>query len=219
MTAEFTVLFVCTGNVRRSAFAELAAAQRFAADPRSCGRIRTTSAGTRAVPGLPIDPRIAAELDRRRVPGAAAFASARLGTASIAAADLVLTAHRGHRSAVVELVPTAVARTFCLLEFARLAALCAPGVPDVDPVSRIAELTRAAARARGTAGYITDADDRIADPAPETGGASSRSRVIGGALCRIAASLRVPGANDRTSRDAPGFASMIFQRAPGANRC
>lgn len=81
--------------------------------------------------------------------------SQRLIPEAVAVADLILTATRDHRRAVVEAEPTAVPRTFTLLEFARLA--------DVSgPVQTLPDLLGAAGARRGEA-PATKADD-LEDP-------------------------------------------------------
>lgn len=67
------------------------------------------------------------------------FAARLLTESMISGADLVLTATREHRAAVVEESPAALRRTFSVREFARLAG-------QVDPV-RIDEVAGADGRA------------------------------------------------------------------------
>ena len=84
----------------------------------------------------------------------------------IRSADLVIGLTRKHRSAVVELVPAAVRRTFTLRELARLAA-------DVDPAAlpganattadRLRALVPLAGARRGLTSY-RPADDDVVDP-------------------------------------------------------
>ena len=81
-------------------------------------------------------------------------------------ADLVLGLTRKHRSAIVELVPSAVRRTFTLRELARLVA-------DVDPAAlpganattadRLRALVPLAASRRGLVAH-RPADDDVVDP-------------------------------------------------------
>jgi protein-tyrosine phosphatase len=166
--SSFGILFVCTGNICRSPFAEILT--RFLLTERF-GRIANayfavSSAGTEGVTGAPMDQLSRAELAPWRLDGAAAdgFVARRLEPADVQAADLVLTAERHHRSAVVTMVPKALPVTFCLREFARLLD-CTP-LPELpgDPVSRAAAVVRAASQARGLHAYATVEDDAIPDP-------------------------------------------------------
>lgn len=109
------VLAVCTGNLARSP-----AIERLLDAALSHEGIATASAGTSAVVGEPIAPPMATLLHSV---GARTedFAARQLTEQQVRDADLVITAARSHRSAVVSLVPAAVRRTFTLIELARLA--------------------------------------------------------------------------------------------------
>jgi protein-tyrosine phosphatase len=103
------------------------------------------------------------------------FTSTELDAHHVAAADLVLTATRAHRSAVVTLEPTALRRSFTLTEFARTARCRPPasgaaadatvpaGLP-ADPVERARAVVATAARWRGTVRPPRPEDDDIPDP-------------------------------------------------------
>jgi protein-tyrosine phosphatase len=114
----FSVLVVCTGNVCRSPAAEILL--RAALGARS--GVAVGSAGTRALVGRPVEPSMARLLTAAGAEPAG-FAARQLTAADVASADLVLTAERAHRSAVVALHPRALRRTFTLLEFADLSVL------------------------------------------------------------------------------------------------
>lgn len=146
----FAVLVVCTGNLCRSVAAEqLLRATLPAAD------VELMSAGTHAQDGRPCH-----ELTARAL-AATGFVpsqhrSQRLVPDAVRVADLVLTATREHRVAVVDADPTSARRTFTLLEFARLVSA------DDEPVASLQDLRdRAAARRAGDP--ATAADD-LADP-------------------------------------------------------
>lgn len=119
------VLVVCTGNICRSPYIEhllrCELDQVWGQD-----RIVVSSSGTHALVGQAIDPGSAAQL-RRRGKAAPDFRARHLLVADIAAADLVIAATRGHRSAVVRMSPTALRRTATLAEV----ALAAPFVPAI----------------------------------------------------------------------------------------
>lgn len=140
------ILFVCTANICRSAYAELRTAQR------GVEGLLVGSAGTHGWVDHPMDPPMAAELEARGV-DPTAFRSRRLTKALIDEADVVLTATAAHRTFVLQERPRAVPRTFSL---GQLAA----AVDSVPQELTGAELLAAARKARATA----VSDDDVADP-------------------------------------------------------
>ena len=100
------VLYVCTANICRSPAA--AALLREAGLPT----VEVVSAGTQAVVGSPACSIV------RELPG---HDSQPLTAGLIESADLVLTAAREHRTAVVEMYPAARTRTFTIRQAGRLA--------------------------------------------------------------------------------------------------
>jgi len=140
-----SVLFVCTANICRSAYAEMVATYR--APGLSVG-----SAGTHGVPDLPLSPEMAAELDRRGIPHEG-FRSRPLTRELIDDADLVLTAEAAHRAFVLQERPVAVRRTFSLGQFAS-------ALDDVPDGVAGADLLKEVRRARATARR----DEDVADP-------------------------------------------------------
>jgi protein-tyrosine phosphatase len=157
--AHFRLLLVCTGNVCRSALAQQLARLRLAGAP-----FTVDSAGTGAVAGAPMDPQ-AAMMARELGASTEEFVARALTAEQVAAADLVLTADRDHRAAVVRLHPPAHRYAFTLTEFARLAgAVRVDTLPGDDPVARAVALVRAAAGLRGTIRPPTPTDDDIPDP-------------------------------------------------------
>jgi protein-tyrosine phosphatase len=129
---QFGILFVCTGNMCRSVIAERLARRGLRArlGAEAC-RFRVTSAGTAALDGCPVHP-YAAEALRCLGAGADAdgAASHAMTAADIDAADLILTAGREHRDAVLALRPAVSGHAYLLREFARLAALARGGALD-----------------------------------------------------------------------------------------
>ena len=140
-----SVLFVCTANICRSAYAELLASYR--APGLSVG-----SAGTHGAPDRPISPEMAAELDRRGVPHGG-FRSRPLTRELIDGADVVLTAEAAHRTFVLQERPVAVRRTFSLGQFAS-------ALDDVPDGVAGDALLKAVRRVRATARREED----VADP-------------------------------------------------------
>jgi protein-tyrosine phosphatase len=174
------LLFVCTGNICRSA----AAHALTAAWP--AGHLGVTveaaSAGTHAPVGQPVHPLTARALANRGITGQA-HSSRRLSAADLQWADVVLTMTTRHREAVLALDPRALRRTYTLRE---AAALCADLTPHrlalVSPGDRGAVLADALAEVRAT--RRRPAVENIEDPID--GGAELHARVVD----EIAAALR-----------------------------
>lgn len=112
----FRVLFVCIGNVCRSPVGERLLAARLPRD-----RFEVSSAGVGAMVGYAMS-RYAAEELRGYGGDPTGFAARQLTSDLVAGADLVLTATRELRSAVLAETPNALRRTFTILEFAALSA-------------------------------------------------------------------------------------------------
>lgn len=143
----FRILTVCTANVCRSPLAEGLLRARLPTEA-----FIVESAGVRTPPEGRADPHVVQILNRRGI-AVGRLASRQLTTAIAEQSDLVLTATREHRGAVLELHPGALRRTFTLLEFAALAAMAEA---DYSP----AALVRAATAWRSQGPKETD----IADP-------------------------------------------------------
>ncbi|GAA4969836.1 hypothetical protein GCM10023225_10020 [Kineococcus glutinatus] len=155
--------------------------------------MEVTSAGTRALPGLPVDP-VAAELleeatGRPPGPSTARLLDARL----VEDADLVVGMTREHRRAVLELVPAAQRRTFTLRELARIAReLHRTGRVrgTADPAAALRALLAAAPPLRGP----TAPADPAGDDEPDVHGLPAQEqrrtgRRLGTALDEVLAAL------------------------------
>jgi protein-tyrosine phosphatase len=124
--------------------------------------LAVSSAGTGALVGEPMQPFALSTLAARGLDGSG-FRARQLTADIVIEQDLVLTATRAHRAAVVTLVPRSAASTFTIREFDRLLSL----VPEAAPVDVVA-----AARAqRGYALAERPDDDDVSDPyrGPEAG--------------------------------------------------
>lgn len=162
-----SILTVCTGNICRSAMAEvlLHAALRDL-------RVHVHSAGTHAL----VDHEMTEQARRLAIANgadaadAAAHRARRLNGPILQNADLILTMAREHRSYAVQLTPAVLHRTFTVREFARLAAsLTDEQVRDStslvgsDPGARLRALARLVGGQRGIVLPTPDEDDVI-DP-------------------------------------------------------
>ena len=114
MVASGSIVVVCTGNVCRSPYIERRLRQEL-----SGTAITVTSAGTQALVGLDMDTMTRRLLDRAGA-DMSDFAARELTSELVAAADLVLTAAREHRSHSVRLHPAALSRVLTLRDLADL---------------------------------------------------------------------------------------------------
>jgi protein-tyrosine phosphatase len=164
----FSVLFVCTGNICRSALAErLARAYLDAALGDDAALVRVHSAGVQAVVGSGVHPDSALVL--AGLGGdAGGFAARQLVDDLAIDADLILSMTRAHRRAVLKAAPRALSRTFTLREAADLLAILEEGA-DLHRgafADRARDLVKqlAAARGRRTGRAAADVPDPIGVP-------------------------------------------------------
>lgn len=157
---RFSILFVCTGNICRSAMAERLLVSRLDAPGRNA--VEVTSGGTRAVVGRPMSSQTRLRL--RAVGGDAdGFVATQLTEARIASADLILGMAHEHADRVLYLDPGAFARTFLFSEFGR-AVESSGGSPDPGGPDRWRRLADQAMEARRRGLVPPRDDDEIADP-------------------------------------------------------
>lgn len=106
------VLFVCTANICRSAYAEVLA--RHLLGPAA--GVVVASAGTYGLPAQPINPDIAEFLPEGADPDG--FASRPLTDDMVTDADLILTMEAAHRRFVLDEFPASFRKVFTLGQFA-----------------------------------------------------------------------------------------------------
>ena len=140
------VLYVCTANIARSAYAEVITAGGGFED------LEVSSAGTHGWVDHPMYEHMADQLSRRGV-DPTGFRSRRLTPGMVDEADLVLTMSAAHRSFVLQERPGAVSRTFTLGQLAGA----------LDTVSRDLRGLEAVGAARRLSATASPADD-VEDP-------------------------------------------------------
>jgi protein-tyrosine phosphatase len=162
--ALLTILSVCSGNICRSPLAEGLLKSQLSAE------FSISSAGVIGATGDPVTEQTAS-LGKRLGVDLSSHRSRYLNEAMIEQADLILTASRSHRRAVVELVPRRVHVTFTLREFARLAsqipeeAVVATVRDNADPRERLLSSIALVTEQRGQTSLVgSTADDDIVDP-------------------------------------------------------
>ena len=161
----FSILYVCTGNICRSPLAERYTVHSLAhTAPDLAYLVRVASAGVQGLEGYPMDPLAEAELNRYGGLGTG-FSARRLVGSQVESADLVLTMTRAHRGASLTEAPSALRRTFTLLEAADLVRLVETDARlDAVPAGP-AGLVAAMAARRGQARLDQyDVDDPIGRP-------------------------------------------------------
>ena len=190
MPVTFAVLFVCTGNICRSPMGERLFAARTAGYQGAV--IEASSAGTNGLRSYPMDLPSAGVL--RELGGdPEGHRARRVAAADLESTDLILTATREHRAALLQLLPLAFRRTFTMREFGRLGVPLAPlsGQPDE---SALRERVRAVAAQRGFAPPPEPAGlDDIGDPFGASMDVARRAgREVSDAVDAIVAALGLP---------------------------
>lgn len=191
----FRVLFVCTGNICRSAFAEVLTRHllRETLGDRHGQRFSVRSAGVQAVVGGAMHPRTREELAPWGLDDSApagTFVARQLDPAMLLTSDLVLTATAAHRASVIRALPSVAPRAFPLLEFAHLMSQVDGSRLPLDPVARaVAIVARADAERARQRPRRADLDD-VPDPISGPAAAHHRSaQVVGTAVRTVVAAL------------------------------
>lgn len=163
---RFTLLVVCHANLCRSPIAERIIGKVF---EERLGQhsvaFDVVSAGTHAWSNSAMHP-FAAEVLREHGADPTGFLSRRLTEALVRQADLVLTATRQQRSDCVALVPSAVRRTFTLLQFGRYAAALRPADLTAiwPPPARLQKMIEAVSVVRSQLPVPLANEDDLPDP-------------------------------------------------------
>jgi protein-tyrosine phosphatase len=197
-TGPLRVLFVCTGNICRSAIAEQVFRARYRGE-----NIEFSSAGVGALVGRGM-PEQAAEISRKLGGVPDAHAARQITKEMIAESDLVIALSREHRSEIVRTHPRSNRYTFTLREFARVLESYA-GDSEAKPIPRTAaaavgvfrDAVPIIASQRGFAAQpASPEDDDVIDPYRREQEVYDRSgREISDAVDRITsviAQLRAP---------------------------
>ncbi|GAB3816153.1 hypothetical protein GCM10028820_14930 [Tessaracoccus terricola] len=175
----YQVLFVCTANICRSAYADVVA--RAAGVPG----VEFSSAGTRALVDRAIDPPMAANV---RAGEAAAHSARQLTRDLVADADLILTMGADHRRYILDEWPTLGRKAFVIGHVARELAQLPEHVT-------LAGLTEHLWQHRSS-----NPDDEVADPYRRGDAAAlAAATSIDGYLESITAGLRALHDKDRSS--------------------
>lgn len=162
----FRILYVCTGNLCRSPFAEILTRHLLAERLGSAAVFQVESAGVQAVVGARMHGHTRGELAPWNLHREAAsrFVARQLEPSALSTADLVLGMTAGHRAAAVEVVPQTLATAFTLREFARLSTQVAQSGLPTPLAERAREVVR---RARGLRSSSVARDvhaDDVPDP-------------------------------------------------------
>ena len=137
--SPINVVFVCTANICRSAYAEMRARQVLG----NRSTVQVGSAGVHGWIDQPMDPPMAQELSARGG-NASTFASRRLTADIVRDADLLLTAEAAHRQFILEEWPAAFRRVFTLRQFADAVGTASETVQGRDLIAHAAALRRPA---------------------------------------------------------------------------
>lgn len=128
-------------------------------DREGPGLFSVTSAGTRALKGHPIDEQTATLIQKHGGDNAS-FQARQLSSGLLDQADIVLALSREHRSAVVQISPRMLRRTFTLMEFS---SLIGQSTLPQNPQSRWASAINVLPRLRSE-GSLDVLNQDVADP-------------------------------------------------------
>lgn len=153
----FRILAVCTGNISRSPMVETLL--RAGLDDS----VQVSSAGVLGLVGRPMDPKVASHLAGQGF-DTSGFASSAVSAQLLRGSNLVLALTGEHRKTLLQLLPSALLRTFTLTEFAAAVELGSGGFGSaLNDSDRLRTLVRQALQARTAAtrrpGFTFDIPD------------------------------------------------------------
>ncbi len=133
MSQELNILFVCTGNICRSAAADALASMYFRHAP-----IHVSSAGIRGLINHPIQSTVGTILLNAGI-DASSFRSQRLTNSIAIKQDIILCFEKRQRSSIVSLAPSKVKHTYLLTDFANMCRYADINgmIPNSDIAGRI----------------------------------------------------------------------------------
>lgn len=197
----FRLLYVCTGNICRSPFAEILTRHLLIGrlGGQEAQAFDVSSAGVQAMVGAQMHPDSRDQLAPWGLDRAVAgqFIARQLQSTMVEQSDLVLGANPRHRSAAVERAPGALATAFSLREFARLAAAIDPSVLPSRPVDRAHALVEQARRLRGLVLAQSGDDDHIPDPMGRPPRAHHDAAILIRAAVQTIVDIIAPGSRQR----------------------
>ncbi|MCH7231425.1 phosphotyrosine protein phosphatase [Glycomyces sp. L485] len=143
MSAPFSVLHVCTGNICRSPMSERIL------DGLTGDDVFNHGAGISSFhDGDPMQANSARELDERGFESDGHRAR-HIEREHVESSDLILVATVGHLDYIADRFPESVDKTFLVRQFGAIAAATAAELPDGDAVTRGKALVATAAKRRG----------------------------------------------------------------------
>jgi protein-tyrosine phosphatase len=165
-TPTFNLLFVCTGNICRSAFAEVLCRQLLEdrLGPEARRVFACSSGGLRAVTGARMHPEtrdVLALWGRPLYRAAGDFVARPLRPHMVRWADLILTAEDAQRGDIAWNAPDASRRLFTMRRFGRIVRELDPTRLPADPLERARAVVAAAAESREP---VRADQDTIPDP-------------------------------------------------------
>lgn len=143
MSAPFSVLHVCTGNICRSPMSERILAGLTGEDVLNHGAGISAFHDGEGMHSTSMD-----ELESRGY-DYEGYKARHIERAHVEASDLILVATTGHLEYIADRFPEAVGRTFLVRSFGRMAADLLPELPDGDVPTRGKALVAAADARRG----------------------------------------------------------------------
>lgn len=157
-TSVFSLAFICTANICRSAYAHYGF-QSLLSSSGSLIRspISVDSAGLNGLVGYSMDQPMRNHYEQKYQLDAGAHQAKQLTEDFVAAQDLLLVMTEDHRKQLLRYHPSAFHKTFLLTEFIHIAEQLPPG--NGSSPEQLRELIDKSHHARSLAGNLVDVDD------------------------------------------------------------